>query len=154
MTRSNRRLAAFTVIAVGLAGTIVDPDGVVGVTLFGAAAAALLFLIGPPIVKLIGAAGRPNGGFSPRRVPLLVRPRTLAVATLGAGALLGATNLVDSNSDAALERILNDATFLGGLMLIAAMALVLLGSTIRWTRRAYRAAPPVAPRAEHLGPGT
>jgi hypothetical protein len=140
MTRLNPhtgRIVAGAVIAVGLAGTVIDPDGVVGVTLFGAAAVALLYFIAPPIVRLLGGVGRPSGRFSPRRVRPLVGPRALTAAAVGAGALLGATNLFDSNSDAALDRILNDATFLGGFALIATIALVILGTALRWTRSAH-----------------
>lgn len=133
------RLVAGAVIATGLAGTVIDPDGVVGVTLFGAAAAALLYLIAPLAVRLVAGVRRPAGRLAPRRVRLLTGPRTLIAAALGAGALLGATNLFDENGDAALERILNDASFLGGFALVAAIALVLLGTAVRWTRSAYSA---------------
>jgi len=129
MPRDRKTLAAVAVIAVGLTGTIVDPNGVVGVVLFGAAAAALLFLIARPL------AGRLRVP-SPRRVPMLVRWRTIAVVALAAGALLGATNLFDANGEAALDRILNDVTFLGGFALVAALALVALGTAGRWLRSA------------------
>ena len=72
-------------------------------------------------------------------MPLLLRPRTLVAFALGSGVLLGATNLFDANGDARIDRILNDATFLGGFALVAAIALVALGSAARWTRSAYRA---------------
>ena len=140
MTRRNPnlgRIVAAAVIAIGLAGTIIDPNGVVGVVLFSAAAAALLYLIARPIARLAGAASRRVGGFSPRRVPLLISARTIVAIAFTAGALLGATNLFDDNGDAAIDRILNDATFLGGFMLIAAIALVMLGTAARWTRSAY-----------------
>ncbi len=127
------------VIAVGLAGTIVDPNGVIGVVLFSAAAAAVLYLIARPAARLVSAIARSAGQFAPTRVPLLVRARTIVAIALGSGALLGATNLFDENGDARIERILNDATFLGGFMLIAAIALIALGCAARWTRSAYRA---------------
>jgi hypothetical protein len=125
--RDRPTIAAVAVIAIGLAGTIIDPNGVVGVALFSAAAAAVLYLIARPAARLAGA-------FSPARVPLLVSWRTLAIIALASGALLGATNLFDENGAAALDRILNDLTFLGGLALIAALALVALGTAIRWLR--------------------
>ena len=140
MTRRNPnlgRIVAAAVIAIGLAGTIIDPNGVVGVVLFSAAAAALLYLIARPVARLAGAASRRAGGFSPRRVPLLISARTIVAIAFTAGALLGATNLFDSNGDAAIDRILNDATFLGGFMLIATIVLVMLGTAARWTRSAY-----------------
>jgi hypothetical protein len=58
---------------------------------------------------------------------------TLAAAA--AGALLGATNLFNQNGDA-LGRVLSDATFLGGFALEAALALVALGTAVRWARSA------------------
>jgi hypothetical protein len=132
------RIVAAAVIAAGLAGTVIDPNGVVGVVLFSAAAAALLYLIARPIARLVGAGSRRVGSFSPRRVPLLVSPRTIIAIAFTGGALLGATNLFDANGDAALNRILNDATFLGGFMMIATIALVMLGTAVSWTRSAYR----------------
>ena len=135
------RIIAGAVIAVGLAGTILDPNGVIGVVLFSAAAAALLYLIARPAARLVGAIGRSAGEFAPTRVPLLVRGRTIGAIALVSGALLGATNLFDENSATRIERILNDATFLGGFMLIAAIVLIALGSTARWARSAYRASP-------------
>jgi hypothetical protein len=123
--RNRGTLAALAVIAVGVAGTIVDPNGVVGVILFGAAAAAVLYLIARPVARRLRLP-------SPTRVPPLLRWRTLAIMAVAAGALLGATNLFDGNSDAAVGRILNDATFLGGFALLAALALVALGTAVRW----------------------
>jgi hypothetical protein len=133
------RLFAGSVIAVGLAGTIIDPNGVVGVTLFSAAAVAVLYLFARPVSRFLGAAARPAGRFSPTRVPALLGHRKVAVLALASGALLGATNLFDENGDAALGRILNDATFLGGFMLIVAIALIALGTAARWAHNAYRA---------------
>lgn len=129
MPRDRKTPAAVAVIAAGLAGTIVDPNGVVGVVLFGAAAAALLFLIARPVAHRLRVP-------SPQRVPMLVRWRTIAVVALAAGALLGATNLFDANGEAALDRILNDFTFLGGFALVAALALLALGTAARWVRSA------------------
>jgi hypothetical protein len=118
-------VAAIAVIAIGLAGTIIDPNGVVGVVLFGAAATAVLYLIARPLARLAG-------GFSPARVRPLVEWRTVGIIAIASGALLGATNLFDENGDAALDRILNDLTFLGGFALVAALALLTLGSAVRW----------------------
>jgi hypothetical protein len=135
---------ATAVLAVGLAGTIIHPNGAVGVTLFGAAA-ALLYFLARPVARLAGAIGRPRARFSPTRIPAVVGPRKVAAMALASGALLGATNLFDENGDAALGRILNDATFLGGFMLIAAIALITLASVARWARTAYRAEPATGP---------
>jgi hypothetical protein len=134
-----RTIVAIAIIAIGLAGTIIDPDGVVGVILFGAAAAALLHLVARPVARLIRTVQPPSGGFAPRRVAPLLRWRTITAIALGSGALLGATNLFDSNSNEEISRILNDATFLGGFALIAAIALVALGTAARWARSACHA---------------
>jgi hypothetical protein len=130
----NRRgtVAAVAVIAVGLAGTIIDPNGVIGVVLFSAAAAAVLYLIARPLARLAG-------GFSPAQVRPLVGWRTVGIIAIASGALLGATNLFDANGDAALDRILNDLTFLGGFALVAALALLTFGSAIRWILSGYKA---------------
>ena len=54
----------------------------------------------------------------------------------GAGGGLRGPLVRDSNTQR-LDRILNDASFLGGFMLVAAIALVILGTAVRWTRSAY-----------------
>jgi hypothetical protein len=131
MPRDGATLAAFAIIATGLAGTIVDPNGVIGVVLFGAAAAAVLFLIARPLARI-------SVRVSPARLPLLVSPRAIAVIAVAAGALLGATNLFDANGDAAPGRVLNDTTFLGEFALLATLALVVLGTAMRWARTALR----------------
>ena len=75
---------------------------------------------------------------SPTRVPMLVRWRTVALMAVGAGALLGATNLFDENGQATAERVLNDVTFLGGFALVATLALVALGTATRWILTSFR----------------
>ena len=132
MPRDRGTLAAVSCIAIGLAGTITDPNGIVGLILISAAAGAVLYLIARPLARL-------SGSFSPAPVPVLVRWRTIAVIAVAAGALLGATNLFDENGSNALDRALNDLTFLGGFALIAALALVALGTAVRWARCALRA---------------
>ena len=142
MTRRHpnlRTIVATAIIAVGLAGTIIDPNGVVGVILFGAAAAALLYLVARAVARLVRTLERPSGGFAPRRVAPVLRWRTITAIALGSGALLGATNLFDSNSNEEISRILNDTTFLGGFALVAVIALVALGTAARWARSAYHA---------------
>ena len=53
MIRGDRgTLAAVATIAAGLAGTIADPNGIVGLVLFSAAAAAVLYLIARPLANL------------------------------------------------------------------------------------------------------
>jgi hypothetical protein len=118
--------AAGGTIAVGLAGTILDPNGVVGIALFSAAATAVLYLMARAV------AGTRLRRASPARVPMLVRRCTVALIAVGAGALLSATNLFDANGQAAADRVLNDVTFLGGFALVAALALVALGTAARW----------------------
>jgi hypothetical protein len=142
MTRrhpNRRTIVATVIIAIGLAGTIIDPNGVVGVSVFGAAAAALLYLLARPVARLIRTVQPASGGFAPRRVAPLLRRRAITAIALGSGALLGATNLFDSNSNEEINRILNDATFLGGFALVAVIALVALGTVARWARSACHA---------------
>jgi hypothetical protein len=134
-----RTIVPTVIVAIGLAGTIIDPNGVIGVILFGAAAAALLYLVARPVARLVRTVERPAGRFAPQRVAPVLRWRTIAAIALGSGALLGATNLFDSNSTEQISRVLNDATFLGGFALVAAVALVALGTAARWARSAYRA---------------
>lgn len=132
MPRDRGTRAALATIATGLAGTIIDPNGIVGLILFSAAAAAVLFLIARPIA-------RRGVGFSPARVPLLISGRAITVIAVAAGTLLSLTNLFDENGDAALDRILNDAAFLGGLALVATLTLVTLGTAARWAHAALSA---------------
>src|SRR3954451_16197910 len=96
---NHRTIVPSAIITVGLAGTILDPNGVVGVILFGAAAAALLYLVVRFVARLVRAAERPSVGFTPKRVAPVLRWRTITAIALGSGALLGATNLFDSNSN-------------------------------------------------------
>ena len=136
--RDRGTAAAGGTIAVGLAGTIVDPNGVVGVVLFSAAAAAVLYLI---VRALSGSRLRlssPGRLSSPTRVPMLIRWRTAALMAIGAGALLGATNLFAENGQATADRVLNDVTFLGGFALFAALAVVALGTAARWVVTGFR----------------
>ena len=142
MTRCHpnlRTIVATATIAVGLAGTIIDPNGVIGVSLFGAAAASLLYLVARPVARLVRTVQRPSGGVAPKRVAPVLRLRTITAIALGSGALLGTTNLFDSNSNEEINRILNDATFLGGFALVAVIALVALGTVARWARSACHA---------------
>ena len=140
MFRDRKTLAAGAVIATGLAGTVIDPNGAIGVVLFAAAAAALLYLIARSVVRLAVPSPTPDAlpAFSPTRVPLVVRWRTVGVIAVASGAMLGATNLFDENGDAVLDRVLNDVTFLGGFALVAAVAAVAIGTGVRWARTAWR----------------
>jgi len=89
----------------------------------------VLYLIARPLAKRLRLA-------SPTRVQSLASRRAIALMATGAGALLGATNLFDANGTAAVDRILSDATFLGGFGLVAALAVVALGTAARWARTA------------------
>src|SRR4051794_41171435 len=74
----NRRTILATVIfAFGLAGTIIDPDGIVGVTLFGAAAAALFYLVARSVARLVRVVERPSVGLAPRRMAPVLQWRTI-----------------------------------------------------------------------------
>ena len=143
MTRQNPnrgRIVAGAVIAIGLAGTIIDPNGVVGVMLFGAAAAALLYLVAPtrrPSGR--GASGaRPAGSRRDASGCSSARERSSRSPWPPARCSARPTSSTRTATPRS-SRILNDATFLGGFVLVAAIALVILGTAVRWTRSAYSA---------------
>ena len=60
-------------------GTVVDPNGPVGITLFGVAVAAATYLVARParkVVRRLAASSRPR---TPRTLDGVVRGRTVAV---------------------------------------------------------------------------
>ena len=85
--RRRGAVVASAVLAAGAAGTVLDPDGPVGITLFGLAAAAALYLLAGPFAagvrRLVGARRRTH--MPPLTVVPVVRGRTVAtvVATMG-----------------------------------------------------------------------
>jgi hypothetical protein len=65
-SKPNRRtIVASALLAAGVIGTAVDPSGPVGITLFGVAVAAAVYLVARPARKVV------------RRLATSSRPRTL-----------------------------------------------------------------------------
>lgn len=90
LSKPNRgTIVASALLAAGVTGTVVDPNGPVGITLFGVAAAAALYLIARPfrkVVRRLAAAPRPQP--VPRRaVARIVRGRTVAMVVAVMGVL-------------------------------------------------------------------
>jgi hypothetical protein len=84
-------ITAAVLLGVGVAGTVLDPNGPVGIPLFGVAALAALYLLQRPLRSAIdhGAtvAGRPKR-FRPRPLVGVVRGRTVAIIVASMSALL------------------------------------------------------------------
>lgn len=82
-------IVASALLAAGVTGTVVDPNGPVGITLFGVAAAAAVYLIARPFrkaVRRLATAPRPKP--IPRRAAArVVRGRTVAMVVAAMGAL-------------------------------------------------------------------
>lgn len=78
-SNSNRRsIVAVALLVAAVTGTVVDPSGPVGITLFGVAVAAAVYLVGRParrVVRRLTAASRPT---TARPVVGVVRRRTVA----------------------------------------------------------------------------
>jgi len=78
-SNSNRRsIVAVALLVAGVTGTVVDPSGPVGITLFGVAVAAAVYLGGGPVrrvVRRLAATSRPT---TARPVVGVVRRRTVA----------------------------------------------------------------------------
>ena len=55
-SKRNRSILAAAVLVAGVVGTIEDPNGQVGIALFGVAAMALLYLIAGPVRRAFGLA--------------------------------------------------------------------------------------------------
>jgi len=82
-------IIASTLLAAGATGTIVDPNGPVGITLFGVAAVAALYLIARPFrnaVRRFAATPRSKPTL-PRPVAGVVRRRTVVTVVAAMGVL-------------------------------------------------------------------
>jgi hypothetical protein len=88
--RPNRgTIVASSLLAAGATGTIVDPNGPVGITLFGVAVAAAAYLVARPFQKALrrrAPASRPDR-VARRTVVWIARPRTVATVAAAAGVL-------------------------------------------------------------------
>jgi hypothetical protein len=94
--KRNPGAIALVLFAVGVAGTVLDPNGAIGITLFGVAAAAAVFLSARPFRNAIRrlAAIRPKS--VPRRaVVRVVRGRTVALVASVMAALFAIWLTVD-----------------------------------------------------------
>ena len=105
--------AAVALIAAGLTGAIVDNNGKVGLALFLAGAAGLLFLIGRRTVRAARPRLHRRQAGTRRTTPSFVGARTIAVAVVAMGALLAATNIFKSTDDDALSRAVNYGAWYG-----------------------------------------
>jgi hypothetical protein len=90
MPRRNRgTIIALALLAGGVAGTVIDPNGPIGITLFGVAAVAAVSLIDRPFRKAVRRlATTPRLKSVPRRTVVRVgRGRTVGVVTAAASVL-------------------------------------------------------------------
>jgi hypothetical protein len=141
MTRSTHRPAAGTyaavaLIAAGLTGVIVDNNGTIGLVLFLAGAAGLLFLIGRHLLRRLAPSLQRRHVATRGTSPSLMGARTVAVAVVAMGALLSATNVFKATDDDALSRALNYGAWSGALLLAASLVAVGVASISRWVSRA------------------
>jgi hypothetical protein len=82
-------IVASSLLAAGATGTIVDPNGPVGITLFGVAVAAAAYLVARPFQKALrrrAPASRPDP-VARRTVAWIARPRTVATVVAAMGVL-------------------------------------------------------------------
>lgn len=83
-------ITAAGLLGVGIAGTVLDPNGPVGIPLFGVAAFAALYLLKRPLRSAIDHGtdvARPNR-FRRRTLVGVVRGRTVAIVVASMSALL------------------------------------------------------------------
>ena len=86
-TKNRRSFVAAALLVAGVTGTVVDPDGPVGIALFGVAAAAVAYLLARParrIVRRLAATSRPSTTCTVHGV---VRGRTVALVVTAMAAL-------------------------------------------------------------------
>ena len=93
-SRRNRLILATALFASGVAGTIADPNGPVGIVMFGVAATTLLYLIARPVQRAFGlmrkrTLDRPSAQWRTQRqaVPAVARRGTVAAVVAATGAL-------------------------------------------------------------------
>ncbi len=87
---SRGNIAAAVLLVGGVTGTVLDPDGPVGISLFGVAALAALYLISRPLRSTVSHradVARPKR-FRRRTVLGVVRGRTMAIVVAAMSALL------------------------------------------------------------------
>jgi hypothetical protein len=128
--KSNRgTIIALVLIAAGVAATVLDPDGPIGIALFGVAAAATVYLSARPFRNAVRrlAAARPRS--MPRRTAVnVVRGRTVGVVAAATAVLFVVWLAVD------MSRPLVYATWWGFCVLAA----WLIGVGVLTARRSLR----------------
>ena len=128
-------LLAFALIATGLAGTIVDNNGRIGLALFVAGAGGAVFLMGRQLARRLGGAELRRPQVAGRgSIPRIADVRTIAIVVVAMGALLSATNVFKATDEDALSRALNYGAWFGFLLLAVGMASVSVAAAGRWLR--------------------
>ena len=125
-------IVASSLLAAGVTGTIVDPNGPVGITLFGVAVAAAAYLVGRPLQKIVrrrAPASRPEP-VGRRSVVSIASPRTVAAVAVAMAVLFTLWLTVD------LARPLVYACWWGFCLLAAWLVTVVALSARRSLRTA------------------
>ncbi|HVD90304.1 MAG TPA: hypothetical protein VNB91_15525 [Jatrophihabitantaceae bacterium] len=128
--RNRGTIIALSLFAAGVAGTVLDPNGPIGIALFGVAAAAAVYLSARPFRNAVRrlVAARPKS--MPRRTMVnVVRGRTVAVVAAATALLFAVWLTVD------VSRPLMYATWWGFCVLAA----WLIGVGVLTARRSLRA---------------
>ena len=93
-SRRDRLILATALFASGVTGTIADPNGPVGIVMFGVAATTLLYLVATPMKMAFGRRRNrrldrrsPQVRTQRQAVPAVARRRTVAAAVAATGAL-------------------------------------------------------------------
>jgi hypothetical protein len=124
-------IVASSLLAAGVTGTIVDPNGPAGITLFGVAVAAAAYLVARPLTNVLrrrAPASRPEP--AARTIAWIVRPRSVAAVAAAMGALFTVWLAAD------LSRPLVYATWWGFCLLAAWLVTVFALSVHRSLRTA------------------
>jgi hypothetical protein len=137
MSRSKHRptmgtYAAVALIAAGLTGAIVDNNGKVGLALFLAGAAGLVFLVGRQLSGRLAPRLHRRQVATRDAVPSFMGIRAIAVAVVSMGALLAATNVFKATDDDSLSRALNYSAWYGALALATSLVAVGVARISRW----------------------
>jgi hypothetical protein len=128
--RNRGTIVALVLLAAGATGTVLDPNGPIGIALFGVAAAAVAYLNVLPFRKAVRrrpAAGRPES-MPPRKLVRVVRGRTVPVIGAAMAVLFTVWLTVD------MSRPLVYATWWGFCVLAA----WLIGVGVLTVRRSVR----------------
>lgn len=111
--RNRGIINTLVLIAVAVTGTILDPNGPIGIASFGVAVAAALYLIAPPIRKAVRSLAASPKSMPRRTVVSVVRGRTVAVVAAATAVLFTVWLAID------MSRPLVYATWWGFCVLAA-----------------------------------